>query len=111
MYRLDPQVPLIVPPVNARIITKKHNLLVVANCLASPISVVLKPLHNYATVVRVIITTYQSVSGTQKLAMDEFYQQTKIIYSGEHYPSQLFTRQIAFNVIPQVDKILEDGFF
>lgn len=74
MYRLDPQVPLIVPPFNARIITKKHNLLAVANCLASPISVVLKSLHNYVTVVRVIITTYQSVSGAGKLAMDKLYK-------------------------------------
>lgn len=110
MYRLDPQVPLIVPPVNADLITKKHNLLAVANCLAAPIAVVLKPLHSYASVIRVLITTYQSTSGAGKLAIDELYQQTKSIYLGEHYSSQIFTRQIAFNVIPQVDHILEDGF-
>jgi aspartate-semialdehyde dehydrogenase len=110
MYRLDPQVPLIVPPVNAQLITKKHNLLAVANCLASPISVVLKPLHSYATVVRVLITTFQSTSGAGKLAIDELYQQTKSVYSGKHYPCQVFNRQIAFNVIPQIDQILDDGF-
>ncbi len=109
-YRLDPQVPLIVPPVNADLITAQHNLFAAANCLACPISVVLKPLNDYATIQRVLVSTYQSTSGAGKAAMDELYQQTKSIYTGEPYHNNIFARSIAFNVIPQVDQILENGF-
>ncbi len=109
-YRLDPNVPLIVPPVNGDLITMQHNLFSVANCLACPISVVLKPLNNYAIIHRVLVSTYQSTSGAGKGAMDELYQQTKSMYTGEPYQSKYFDKPIAFNVIPQVDKILKDGF-
>ena len=109
-YRLDPNVPLIVPPVNADLITRSHQLYAHANCLASPISVVLKPLHEYATAKRVLISTYQSVSGAGKRPMNELSEQTKDIFERKPIKIEQFTRQIAFNVIPQVGEILEDGF-
>lgn len=109
-YRLDPNVPLIVPPVNGNLVTNKHQLFAHANCLASPIAVVLKPLHDYATATRVNASTYQSTSGAGKGPMDELYQQTKSVYDGISYENKHFPRQIAFNTIPQVGKILEDGF-
>ncbi len=109
-YRLDPTVPLIVPPVNADLITDNHCLFAHANCLASPIAVVLKPLHEYATATRVLISTYQSVSGAGKRPMNELYEQTKHICEEKPVKTQYFPRQIAFNVIPQVSEIMEDGF-
>jgi aspartate-semialdehyde dehydrogenase len=109
-YRLDPKVPLIVPPVNANLITQDHQLYAHANCLASPISVVLSPLHEYAMAKRVSISTYQSVSGAGKRPMNELSEQTKNIFEKNPIKIEQFTRQIAFNVIPQVGEILEDGF-
>ncbi len=109
-YRLDPNVPLIVSPVNAGLIQANIFLYAVANCLASPISVVLKPLHDKWTATRVIASTYQSTSGAGKEPMDELFDQTQRRLKGEEVKSQHFPRQIAFNIIPQVDKILDDGF-
>lgn len=109
-YRLDADVPLIVPPVNLHLVTADKSLYATANCLACPISVVLKPLQDYVPIHRVLVSTYQSTSGAGKLAMDELYQQTKAVYTGDVVPAQCFQRRIAFNVIPQVDKISEDGF-
>ncbi len=101
---------MIVPPVNSNLITDQHNLFAHANCLASPVAVVLKPLHEYAITKRVIISTYQSTSGAGKGPMDELYLQTKSIYEKKPYQNKYFQRGIAFNVIPQVSNILEDGF-
>lgn len=109
-YRLDPKVPLIVPPVNADLITRDHQLYAHANCLASPISVVLKPLHKQATAKRVLISTYQSVSGAGKRPMNELSEQIKNSFERKPIKIMQFTRQIAFNIIPQVGEILEDGF-
>lgn len=108
-YRLDEQVPLIVPPVNASLIKPTKMLYATANCLACPISIVLKPLHNYAQIKRVLASTYQSTSGAGKKAMDELYDQTKSTYENRLHPPTHFNRPIAFNVIPQVDNFLEDG--
>jgi aspartate-semialdehyde dehydrogenase len=109
-YRLDPNVPLIVPPVNAELITAQTTLIATSNCVACPIAVVLNPLHTYAEAKRIVISTYQSTSGAGKAAMDELYQEAKSIYSGTNFKNQHFSRPIAFNVIPQVDKFAEDGF-
>jgi aspartate-semialdehyde dehydrogenase len=109
-YRLDPDVPLVVPPVNAAVLTAEHRLAAHANCLASPISVVLKPLHDYAKATRVVVSTYQSTSGAGKAAMDELLQHTKSTYGTEDFQHKNFPRPIAFNVIPQVSDILSDGF-
>jgi aspartate-semialdehyde dehydrogenase len=109
-YRLDPNVPLIVPPVNSELVTKSKNLYATANCLACPISVVLKPLHAAANAIRVLASTYQSTSGAGKAAMDELQQHTKKALNGEAFQPVNFKRGIPFNVIPQVDEIRADGF-
>lgn len=109
-YRLDPHVPLVVPPVNGNLISPRETLIATANCVACPIAVALKPLHDYAQTRRVLVSTYQSTSGAGKAAMDELYQQTKSHYFAGSYPAKHFSRPIAFNVIPQIDKISEDGF-
>ena len=109
-YRLDPSVPLIVPPINGHLITPHHHLFSHANCLASPISVVLKPLHDYAIATRANVSTYQSTSGAGKGAMDELYQQTQNVYEKKPISHQHFQRPIPFNVIPQVSEFLDDGF-
>jgi len=109
-YRLDPNVPLIVPPVNGHLITHSHRLFAHANCLASPMSLVLTPLHQYATITRVNVSTYQSTSGAGKAAMQALYEETKDYYAAQPVSAKHFPRPIAFNVIPQVSDILEDGF-
>ncbi len=109
-YRLDPQVPLVVPPVNGQLLTSKSALIATANCVACPIAVALKPLHDYAHARRVLVSTYQSTSGAGKAAMDELYQQTKSIYFAATYQNKHFSRPIAFNVIPQIDQFSGDGF-
>ena len=109
-YRLDPNVPLIVPPVNAHLITETNRLFAHANCLASPIAVVLKPLHEYAKAKRVLISTYQSVSGAGKGPMNELDEQLRDIYTNKPLKTKYFPQQIALNIIPQVSDILEDGF-
>ena len=109
-YRLDPKVPLVVPPVNAELITPQQSLIATANCVACPIAVVLKPLHEQAQVKRALVSTYQSTSGAGKGAMDELYQQTQSVYFSASYPNKHFSRRIAFNVIPQIDHFSEDGF-
>lgn len=109
-YRLDPKVPLIVPPINAGLITAQESLIATANCVACPIAIALKPLHEYAGARRVLVSTYQSTSGAGKAAMDELYQQTKSIYSGVTHPAKHFRQPISFNVIPQIDQFAEDGF-
>ena len=107
LYRYDPQVPLIVPEVNADEIVRYKNKMIIANpnCSTAQMVVVLKPLHDRARIKRVVVATYQSVSGAGKEGIDELWDQTK----GMYVPPKKFTKQIAFNVIPQIDVFLDDG--
>ena len=112
LYRYDPDVPLIVPEVNAEAIhgyTKK-NIIANPNCSTAQMVVALKPLHDRATIKRVVVSTYQSVSGAGKAGMDELWDQTKGMYvPGQEKDPDTFTKQIAFNVIPHIDVFMDDG--
>ena len=110
-FRMDPEIPLIVPEVNPQDIGlyKKRNIIANPNCSTIQMVVVLKPLHDFATIKRVVVSTYQAVSGAGKEAMDELYQGTKKIYENQHLPPQKFSKRIAFNVIPQIDVFMSDG--
>src|SRR5262245_44274203 len=110
-FRMDPDVPLIVPEVNADAIAgyTKRNIIANPNCSTIQMVVALKPLHDVARIRRVVVATYQSVSGAGKDAMDELYQQTRNIYTLENVEAKKFTKQIAFNVIPHIDVFMEDG--
>jgi aspartate-semialdehyde dehydrogenase len=113
LYRYDPDVPLIVPEVNADAIVgyAKKNIIANPNCSTAQMVVALKPLHDRARIKRVVVSTYQSVSGAGKEGIDELWDQTKAIYNPTaHVPPKKFPRQIAFNVIPQIDVFLDDGF-
>ena len=111
-WRMDPDVPLVVPEVNADAVAGFHKKRIIANpnCSTAQLVVVLKPLHDKAKITRVVVSTYQSVSGAGKDAMDELDRQTKAIYSLGDVQPQKFPKRIAFNVIPQVDAFMEDGF-
>lgn len=108
-YRLDPEVPLIIPPVNKNLINLKNKLYAHANCLASPIATVLSPIHNYNKIKRINVVTYQATSGAGKVALDECFLESSSIINSTDYKRVHFERQIAFNVIPQVGEIREDG--
>lgn len=112
LYRYDPDVPLIVPEVNPEAIfgyTKK-NIIANPNCSTAQMVVALKPLHDRARIKRVVVSTYQSVSGSGKEAIDELWNQTKGIYvPGQEVAPKVYPKQIAFNVIPHIDKFMEDG--
>lgn len=110
-FRYDPDVPLIVPEVNADAITgyTKRRIIANPNCSTAQLVVALKPLHDRATIKRVVVATYQSVSGTGKAAMDELFTQTKGIYVNDQPEPREYTKQIAFNVIPHCDVFMEDG--
>lgn len=110
-FRLDPDVPLIVPEVNADAIDgfRKRNIIANPNCSTAQLVVALKPLHDRATIRRVVVSTYQSVSGAGKEAADELFTQTKGIFVNDEPEPTNFTKQIAFNVIPHIDVFLEDG--
>lgn len=111
LYRMDPDVPLIVPEVNADAIDgyRKKNIIANPNCSTAQMVVALKPLHDAATIKRVVVSTYQSVSGAGKDGMDELFQQSRNIFVGAPAEPKKFTKQIAFNVIPHIDSFLEDG--
>jgi len=111
-FRMDPDIPLIVPEVNADAIAgySKKNIIANPNCSTAQLVVALKPLHDAATVKRVVVSTYQSTSGKGKAAMDELFNQTKGIYVNDTPTPSEFTKQIAFNVIPHIDVFMEDGF-
>ncbi|MCF6234236.1 MAG: aspartate-semialdehyde dehydrogenase [Rhodobacteraceae bacterium] len=112
LYRYDPDVPLIVPEVNPEAIVgySKKNIIANPNCSTAQMVVALKPLHDRARIKRVVVSTYQSVSGAGKGGMDELWDQTKSIYNPvDSKPPRLFTKQIAFNVIPHIDVFMEDG--
>src|SRR5208337_3617372 len=110
-WRMDPDVPLIVPEVNAAAVEgfRKKNIIANPNCSTAQLVVALKPLHDKATIKRVVVATYQSVSGAGKEAMDELFAQTKDLFIHEHRPAKKFTKRIAFNVIPHIDVFMEDG--
>lgn len=110
-WRYDPDVPLIVPEVNADAVagfTKKY-IIANPNCSTAQLVVVLKPLHDFARIKRVVVATYQSVSGAGKEAMDELWDQTRGIFVTDMPEPKVFTKQIAFNVIPHIDVFMEDG--
>jgi aspartate-semialdehyde dehydrogenase len=112
LYRYDPAVPLIVPEVNADAIQdcKNKNIIANPNCSTAQMVVALKPLHDRATIKRVVVSTYQAVSGAGKEAIDELWDQTKSIYNPvDDKPPTKFTKQIAFNVIPHIDVFMDSG--
>ena len=112
LYRYDPDVPLIVPEVNADSIFgySKKNIIANPNCSTAQMVVALKPLHDRATIKRVVVSTYQSVSGSGKDAIDELWNQTKGMYvPGQEVAPKVYPKQIAFNVIPHIDVFMEDG--
>ncbi len=109
-WRMDPDVPLIVPEVNAdEVMNFKKGIIANPNCSTIQMVVALKPLHDRATIKRVVVSTYQSVSGGGKKNMDELWLQTKGIYSNDNFQPINFTKQIAFNVIPHIDVFLDSG--
>ena len=110
-WRYDPDVPLVVPEVNAAAVDgfKKKNIIANPNCSTAQLVVALKPLHDRATIKRVVVATYQSVSGAGKEAMDELFSQTRAIFSAETPEADKFSKRIAFNVIPHIDVFMEDG--
>jgi aspartate-semialdehyde dehydrogenase len=112
LYRYDPDVPLIVPECNADAIHgySKKNIIANPNCSTAQMVVALKPLHDRAKIKRVVVSTYQSVSGSGKDAMDELWDQTKAVYNPtSDVPPKVYTKEIAFNVIPHIDVFMEDG--
>lgn len=110
-FRMDPDVPLVVPEVNPDALKhfNKRNIIANPNCSTIQMVVALKPLHDLATITRVVVSTYQSVSGGGKEAMDELFNQTRAIFVNDALKKEVFTKQIAFNVIPQIDVFLDDG--
>jgi aspartate-semialdehyde dehydrogenase len=111
LYRMDPDVPLIVPEVNPDAISlyTRKNIIANPNCSTAQMVVALKPLHDAAVIKRVVVATYQSVSGAGKEGMDELFEQSRNIFVGQAVESKKFTKQIAFNVIPHIDSFLDDG--
>ncbi len=112
-FRMDPDVPLIVPEVNKSAISgyTKKGIIANPNCSTIQMLVALKPLHDLATIKRVVVSTYQSTSGSGKEAMDELFIQTKGIFVNQpaHETQKIFTKQIAFNCIPHIDNFMDDG--
>jgi aspartate-semialdehyde dehydrogenase len=114
-WRYDPEVPLIVPEVNPQALVEymgrnqRRNIIANPNCSTAQLVVALKPLHDMAKIKRVVVSTYQSVSGAGKEGLDELWEQTKGIFVTDHPTPRKFTKQIAFNVIPHIDVFMEDG--
>ncbi|MBX2833903.1 MAG: aspartate-semialdehyde dehydrogenase [Micavibrio sp.] len=109
-WRMDPDVPLVVPEVNPEAINDiKKGIIANPNCSTIQMVVALKPLHDVAKIKRVVVSTYQSVSGTGKNAMDELFNQTKGIYANQTPMPNVYPKQIAFNAIPQIDVFMDDG--
>jgi aspartate-semialdehyde dehydrogenase len=110
-FRMDKDVPLVVPEVNPQAIAQhtKKGIIANPNCSTIQMVVALKPLHDMATIKRIVVSTYQSVSGAGRAAMDELFAQTRGIYVNDLPKPELFPKQIAFNVIPQIDIFMDDG--
>ena len=110
-YRMDPDVPLIIPQVNPEAINNmKKNIIANPNCSTAQLVIVLKPLHDLFKIQRVVVSTYQSVSGGGKGPMDELIEQTKLSLNNEKINPKNFTKQIAFNAIPHIDVFTDDGY-
>ena len=112
LYRYDPEIPLIVPECNPEAVHdyKNKNIIANPNCSTAQMVVALKPLHDRAKIKRVVVSTYQSVSGAGKDGMDELWEQTKAVYNPTvEVPASTFQREIAFNVIPQIDVFMDSG--
>ena len=108
--RMDSNVPLIVPEVNLNSLdANKHKIVASPNCIATPLAVALNPLDNAVKIKRLVIATYQSVSGKGKKAMDELYGQTKAKYTFKEYPPKIFEKNIAFNIIPKIGDLNDNG--
>ncbi len=110
-FRMDKDVPLVVPEVNRAALKDFHkrNIIANPNCSTIQMVVALKPIHEVARIKRVVVATYQSVSGAGKEAMDELFEHTKAIYMNERKEPEIFPKSIAFNLIPQIDVFMEDG--
>jgi aspartate-semialdehyde dehydrogenase len=110
-FRMDPDVPLVVPEVNPKAIAdyQKRNIIANPNCSTIQMVVALKPLHDLARVKRVVVATYQSVSGAGRAAMDELFNQTRAVFVNDPLKPEQFTKRIAFNVIPHIDVFMDDG--
>lgn len=110
-FRMDPDVPLVVPEVNPEAIAeyRKKNIIANPNCSTIQMVVALKPLHDLAQITRVVVSTYQSVSGAGRDAMDELFEQTRAIYVNDPIEPHKFTKPIAFNCIPHIDVFMDDG--
>ena len=110
-YRMDPEVPLIVPQVNSEALKNiKKNIIANPNCSTAQLVIALKPLHDLFEIKRVVVSTYQSVSGGGKAPMDELIEQTKMALGGKNIESKNFTKQIAFNAIPHIDTFSDSGY-
>ena len=110
-FRMEHDIPLVVPEVNPEALAKfaRRNIIANPNCSTIQLVVALKPLHDQFRIKRVVVATYQSVSGAGKEGMDELYSHTKSVFVHESSPAQQFTKEIAFNCIPHIDKFLDDG--
>ncbi len=111
-WRYDAEVPLIVPEVNPDAVEgfRKKNIITNPNCSTAQLVVALKPLHDAATIKRVVVSTYQSVSGAGKEGMDELFEQSRAVFVADPVTAKKFTKRIAFNVIPHIDVFMEDGY-
>jgi len=111
-WRYHAEIPLIVPEVNPDAIVDfaKHNIIANPNCSTAQLLVVLKPLHDAATITRVVMATYQSVSGAGKEGMDELFEQSRAVFVADPIKNKKFTKRIAFNAIPHIDSFMEDGY-
>jgi aspartate-semialdehyde dehydrogenase len=111
-FRMEPDIPLVVPEVNAKEIANYKNRGIVANpnCSTIQMVVALKPIHDAARIKRVVVSTYQSVSGAGRIAMEELSQQVAALFNGREIKKEKFPHQIAFNCIPQIDVFMEDGY-
>jgi len=110
-YRMDPNVPLVVPQVNSEALKNiKKNIIANPNCSTAQLVIALKPLHDLFIIKRIVVSTYQSVSGGGKAPMDELIDQTKLVLDGKKVDSKNFTKQIAFNAIPHIDIFSDDGY-
>jgi aspartate-semialdehyde dehydrogenase len=111
-WRMDRDVPLVVPEVNASVLDEgvKKGIIANPNCSTAQLVVALKPLHDEATIKRVVVSTYQSVSGAGKEAMDELFRQTRAVFVADPIEVEKFPKQIAFNVIPHIDVFLDSGY-
>lgn len=112
LYRMDPDVPLVVPEVNPQALSMyaKRRIIAVPNCSTIQMVMALKPLHDIARIKRVVVATYQSVGGAGKEAMDELFEQTRHVFVNQERERKIFTKTIAFNLIPHIDSFMDDGY-